>query len=130
MDSRIRILSVQTRTCRSNNQCLGYETVSSGADPDGVNSRYPGSDYYPMMLSGRVCLFLAPGRCFMGSFTIPVVIVLMATFLVLLFGIFSMARGGTFDRQHSVQLMFTRVGFQAAAIILVIIAAMYAARLG
>jgi len=65
----------------------------------------------------------------MGSFTIPVVIVLMATFLVLLFGIFSMARGGKFDQEHSVQLMFARVGFQAAAIILVIVAAIYAAKL-
>ncbi len=66
----------------------------------------------------------------MGSFTIPVIIVLIATFVALFIGIFSMARGGTFDRQHSVQLMFTRVGFQAAAIILVIVAAIYAARLG
>ena len=65
----------------------------------------------------------------MGSFTIPVVIVLMATFVVLLVGIFSMARGGKFDQDHSVQLMFTRVGFQAAAIVLVIVAAIYATRL-
>jgi hypothetical protein len=49
---------------------------------------------------------------------------------MLFVGIFSMARGGKFDQEHSVQLMFTRVGFQAAAIILVIIAAIYAARLG
>ena len=65
----------------------------------------------------------------MGSFTIPVVIVLMATLVVLFVGIFSMARGGKFDQEHSVQLMFTRVGFQVAAIILVIIAAIYATKL-
>ena len=66
----------------------------------------------------------------MGSFTIPVVIALMATIIVLFVGIYSMARGGSFDQRHSVQLMFTRVGFQVAAIILVIIAAIYAAKLG
>ena len=65
----------------------------------------------------------------MGSFTIPVMIVLIATVVVLFVGIISMARGGEFDRQHSVQLMFTRVGFQAAAVILIIAAALYAAYL-
>ena len=65
----------------------------------------------------------------MGSFTIPVMIVLIATVVVLFVGIISMARGGDFDRQHSVQLMFTRVGFQAAAVILIIAAALYAAYL-
>ncbi len=65
----------------------------------------------------------------MGSFTIPVMIVLIATVVVLFVGIISMARGGEFDRQHSVQLMFTRVGFQAAAVILIIAAALYAAHL-
>ena len=65
----------------------------------------------------------------MGSFAIPVMVVLIATVVVLFFGIASMARGGEFDRQHSVQLMFTRVGFQAAAVILIIVAALYAAYL-
>ncbi len=65
----------------------------------------------------------------MGSFTIPVMIALIATVVVLFVGIISMARGGEFDRQHSVQLMFTRVGFQAAAVILIIAAALYAAYL-
>ncbi len=65
----------------------------------------------------------------MGPFTIPVMIVLIATVVVLFVGIVSMAGGGEFDRQHSVQLMFTRVGFQAAAVILIIAAALYAAYL-
>ncbi len=65
----------------------------------------------------------------MGTFTIPVMIVLIATVVVLFVGIISMARGGEFDRQHSVQLMFTRIGFQAAAVILIIAAALYAAHL-
>jgi hypothetical protein len=65
----------------------------------------------------------------MDAFTIPVMIVLIATVVALFVGIVSMARGGDFDRQHSVQLMFTRVGFQAAAVILIIAAALYAAYL-
>ncbi len=65
----------------------------------------------------------------MDAFTIPVIIVLIATVVALFVGIVSMARGGEFDRQHSVQLMFTRVGFQAAAVILIIAAALYAAYL-
>jgi hypothetical protein len=62
----------------------------------------------------------------MGSFAIPVMVVLIATVVVLFVGIVSMARGGEFDRQHSVQLMFARVGFQAATVILIIAAALYA----
>ena len=65
----------------------------------------------------------------MGTFTIPVMIALIVTVVVLFVGIVSMARGGEFDRQHSVQLMFTRVGFQASAVILIIAAALYAAYL-
>ena len=65
----------------------------------------------------------------MGTFTIPVMIALIATVVVLFVGIVSMARGGEFDRQHSAQLMFARVGFQAAAVILMIAAALYTAYL-
>ena len=65
----------------------------------------------------------------MDSFIIPVIIALIATVLALFLGIGSMARGGEFDRQHSVHLMFTRVWLQAAAIILIIAAALYATRL-
>jgi hypothetical protein len=65
----------------------------------------------------------------MDYFIIPVLFALMATVIVLFVGIGSMARGGEFDRQHSVHLMFARVWFQALAIILIIAAAIYAARL-
>ncbi len=63
----------------------------------------------------------------MGPFTILVTIGLIATVVVLFVGIVSMARGGEYDRQHSVQLMLTRVSLQAAAITLIIVAAVYAA---
>ncbi len=65
----------------------------------------------------------------MGPFTIPVIIALIATVFVLFAGIVSMARGGEFDRQHSVQLMFARVWVQGATIILIIAAVLYAAHL-
>ena len=65
----------------------------------------------------------------MGSFTIPVMIALAATVVVLLVGVVSMARGGEFDRQHSVQLMFTRVSLQGAVFVLIIAAALYGASL-
>jgi len=65
----------------------------------------------------------------MGSFEIPVIIALIAVVVVLFIGIVSMARGGDYDRHHSVQLMVTRVSLQAAAIILIIAAVLYASSL-
>ena len=62
----------------------------------------------------------------MDSFAIPVIFALIATVVVLFVGVVSMARGGEFDRQHSVQLMFARISLQAVAIILIIAAAIYA----
>jgi hypothetical protein len=65
----------------------------------------------------------------MDSFTIPVMIALVATVVVLFFGMYSMVKGGDYDRQHSVQLMVTRVSLQALAIILIIAAVLYASSL-
>jgi hypothetical protein len=62
----------------------------------------------------------------MDSLTILVIIAVAATVVVLFAGLTSMVSGGEYDRQHSVQLMFTRVGLQAIAIILLIVAALYA----
>lgn len=62
----------------------------------------------------------------MDSLTILVIIAMAATVVVLFAGLTSMVSGGEYDRQHSVQLMFTRVGLQAIAIILLIMAALYA----
>jgi len=62
----------------------------------------------------------------MSPFGILVVIALIATIAVLFVGVFSMARGGEFDRKHSVQLMFARVSIQAITVILIIVAAIYA----
>ena len=65
----------------------------------------------------------------MDSFMIPVMIVLVATVVVLFVGMYSMVKGGEFDRQHSVQFMVTRVSLQAAAVILIIAAVLYASSL-
>ena len=58
--------------------------------------------------------------------TLVVIFALVATVVALFTGLSSMVKGGEYDRQHSVQLMFTRVGFQAVAIILLVVAALYA----
>jgi hypoxia induced protein len=62
----------------------------------------------------------------MDSLTILVIIAMAATVVVLFAGLTSMVSGGEYDRQHSVQLMFTRIGLQAIVIILLIVAALYA----
>lgn len=51
-----------------------------------------------------------------------IVLALLATVGALLAGVVSMARGGEFDREHSTQLMFARVGFQSVALVLLLVA--------
>ena len=62
----------------------------------------------------------------MDFMTLVVIVALVATVVVLFTGLSSMVKGGEYDRQHSGQLMFARVGFQAVAIILIVLAALYA----
>ena len=62
----------------------------------------------------------------MDSMMIFVIFALIATVVVLFTGLASMVKGGEDDKQHSVQLMITRVSFQAVAIILLVVAALYA----
>lgn len=47
---------------------------------------------------------------------------LLATLIALGLGLGSMAHGGTYDQQHSVQFMFARVGAQGITIVLLVIA--------
>lgn len=65
----------------------------------------------------------------MDFLTLLVIVALIATVVVLFTGLSSMVKGGEYDKQHSVQLMFTRVGFQAVAVILLVLAALYAGSL-
>ena len=55
------------------------------------------------------------------------VLAVIATVIVLGMGIVSMARGGEYDRQHSVQFMAARVGLQAATLLFLVVALLLAA---
>lgn len=58
----------------------------------------------------------------MSALTIVVLLALVATVITLIWGIGSMASGGNYDRKHSEQLMFARVGIQAFAFIMLMLA--------
>ncbi len=58
----------------------------------------------------------------MNVLSILIVFALLLTIIVLGTGIWSMAHGGEFDRKHSTQLMFARVGMQSITLLLLIIA--------
>ncbi len=49
---------------------------------------------------------------------------LVATIISLVWGVGSMAVGGHFDDKHDTQFMTARIGFQALAIVLLIIASL------
>ena len=58
----------------------------------------------------------------MTAFDVVVVLAVIATAAVLGMGLYSMLRGGTYDRQHAGQFMSARVGLQAATVVLVLAA--------
>jgi hypothetical protein len=58
----------------------------------------------------------------MSVLTVVIVIALLATVGTLIWGIVSMARGGSFDQHHSHQLMFARVGLQGITLLFLLIA--------
>lgn len=58
----------------------------------------------------------------MSTLTIVIGLAILATIGALTTGVISMARGGDFDMEHSTQIMFSRVGLQAVAFILMLIA--------
>jgi len=64
----------------------------------------------------------------MTIMTAMVLVALLATVAVLITGIASMARGGDFDLHHSHQLMYARVAFQVATLVILLIAAAMAFR--
>ena len=59
----------------------------------------------------------------MEFMTAIIVLVLLATMVVLGWGVGSMVHGGHYDEEHGTQLMGARVGFQLLAIVLILIAA-------
>ena len=64
----------------------------------------------------------------MTLLTSAIVIALLATVGTLFWGIVSMVRGGEFDRHHSHQLMFARVGLQGITLLFLLIALFAAVR--
>lgn len=54
-----------------------------------------------------------------------IVIALIATIVVLASGVISMAHGEAYDLKHSGQFMSARIGFQALAIVLVVVALLF-----
>jgi len=58
----------------------------------------------------------------MSLLSITVVLALIATVITLAWGVGSMARGGSYDEKHSEQLMFTRIGIQTFAFVMLLIA--------
>lgn len=60
--------------------------------------------------------------------TVLVAIALAATLAVLLTGIFSMARGGEFNRKYSNLLMRWRVALQGCAVLLLVLVMFFSGR--
>jgi len=58
----------------------------------------------------------------MSLLNLLIMLALVATLFALGAGIVSMMRGGEYDRRHGTQLMFARVGFQAVAFVLLVVA--------
>lgn len=50
-----------------------------------------------------------------------IILALIATLISLVWGVASMAQGGSYDAKHGAQLMNARVGFQGVAVILLLI---------
>ena len=58
----------------------------------------------------------------MDFLTVIIVLALLATILVMMIGLFSMGRGGNMDKLAATRMMWARVGIQAFAILLLILA--------
>ncbi len=58
----------------------------------------------------------------MDWLSIIIILALLATILVMMMGLFSMAQGGNLDKMIGSRLMWARVGLQALAITLLILA--------
>ncbi len=59
----------------------------------------------------------------MGMLNFLIIAALIATIIVLGLGLRSMARGGSYDREHAEKFMWERVGLQALVVVLLSAAA-------
>lgn len=58
----------------------------------------------------------------MNILTVVIMVALLMTIGLVGTGVWSMAHGGEFDRKHSTQLMFARVGMQGLTVLLLLFA--------
>ena len=58
----------------------------------------------------------------MSILTIVIILALIATIITLGWGVRSMSKGGKYDEEHSEQLMFARIGLQAFAVVMLLLA--------
>ena len=58
----------------------------------------------------------------MDLLSVVIVLALLATLAVMMMGLFTMGQGGSLDKRLSTRLMWARVGLQAGAIVLLILA--------
>jgi len=58
----------------------------------------------------------------MSLLTLTIVLALIATIITLAWGLGSMSVGGNYDEKHSEKLMFTRIGIQVFAFVMLLIA--------
>ncbi len=58
----------------------------------------------------------------MNILSMAIILALIITIGLMGTGIWSMAHGGEFDRKHSTQLMFARVGMQGVTVLLLLFA--------
>jgi hypothetical protein len=58
----------------------------------------------------------------MDLLTVVIILALLATVVALLFGLISLGQGGNFDKDFGTGFMWARVGSQAAAVALLILA--------
>jgi len=59
----------------------------------------------------------------MSIVNVLVIAALIATVVVLLLGLRSMARGGTYDKEHAEKFMWERVALQGLVVVLLLVAA-------
>lgn len=58
----------------------------------------------------------------MDLMTVVIVLALLATVVALLFGLTALGQGGRFDKDFGTGFMWARVGLQAAAVLLLVLA--------
>ena len=60
-----------------------------------------------------------------GFFTILMIVAMMATLGVVIVGVISMARGGTFNQRNANKLMRLRIALQATALVFFIVVLLF-----